>query len=63
MKFNRIYYVQAKVVVEARISIAANDEQEAFARANDGAWHGVVPNWDKSKITHIAEIVEGPKLN
>lgn len=56
MKFKHLYSVEAKVVVEVVLNIAANDEQEAFSRALDGAWHGVAPFWDKSKVTHIGEI-------
>jgi len=62
-KLNHLYYIPAKVVVEVVLHIAANDEQEAFARANDGAWHNVIPNWNKSKVTHIGEITIGPKIN
>jgi len=59
-----IYYVEAIVEVPVILEVTGLDEQEAFARANDGAWHGVMPvNWDKAKIKAVGTFTKGPGIN
>lgn len=63
-KFKNIYYAEVIVEVKATIQVAANDEQEAFARLNDGAWHGVLnTDWDHAKVKKLGTITKGPGLN
>jgi len=63
-QFKNLYYVEAIIEVPVTISVAANDDQHAFARANDGAWHNVNPhNYDNAKIKAIGPITKGPGLN
>lgn len=64
IKRKRIWYVEAIIEVPIILKVAANDEQEAFARANDGAWHGVIsPDYDKAKIKAVGRLTEGPGIN
>jgi hypothetical protein len=58
-----IYYVEAVVEVEVQIRVVGTSEQEAFSRLHDGAWHGVIPNWDKAKIKATAGYAKGPGIN
>lgn len=61
-----IWYVDAIVTTPMKLQVLAVDEQEAFARANDGAWHGCeqVPRaWDQAKIISIGTITKGPGTN
>lgn len=61
-----LFYVDAIITTPVKIHVSAIDEQEAFARANDGAWHGCYPqpiDWSQAKITHIGPITKGPGIN
>lgn len=59
-----LYYVQVLVEVSTVIQVQAVDEQEAFARANDGAWHGVIStDWDHAKIKAVGKFTKGPGIN
>jgi len=63
---NHLFYVDAIVTTPVKLHIRAVDEQEAFARAMDGVWHGCYPepiSWDKAKITHVGPITKGPGVN
>lgn len=66
MTKKHIYYVEAIVTTPVLIKVVAIDEQEAFARVNDGAWHGceqVPRTWDKAKVTHVGSFTKGPGIN
>ena len=66
MTKKHLYYVDAIVTTPVKIKVIAIDEQEAFARVMDGAWHGCEPEpkqWDQAKITHIGPIIKGPGIN
>ncbi len=63
MTKKHLYYVEAVVEVQVILKVTGEDEQEVFARANDGAWHGVTPNWNKSKIKSIGTFTKGPGIN
>jgi hypothetical protein len=58
-----LYYIEAIVEVPVRLDVLGIDEQEAFARANDGAWHGVHPNWDKAKVKAVGTFIKGPGIS
>lgn len=60
-----IWYVETKLVVPVVLSVVAIDDQEAFARANDGAWHSVKPDWDHAEtpLKVIGRIIKGPEIN
>jgi len=61
-----IWYVDAIIETPVQITVSAIDEQEAFARVNDGAWHGckqVPGTWDKAKVKAIGTFTKGPGLN
>ena len=63
-KFSNIWYVEAIIEVPVTIQIAANDENEAFGRAMDGAWHNVDPKqYNHAKIKMLGEIRKGPHLS
>lgn len=61
-----IYYVDAIVTTPVKIQVRATDEQEAFARTMNGAWHNCEAEpktWDKAKVTHVGPIKKGPGVN
>lgn len=61
-----LFYVDAIVSTPVKIAVIATDEQEAFARSMDGAWHSCEPHpttWDQAKITHMGPITKGPGIN
>jgi hypothetical protein len=59
-----LFYCDVIVEVKATIQVAADDDQEAFARLNDGAWHGVLrTEWDSAKVKKLGAITKGPGLN
>jgi hypothetical protein len=61
-----LWYVDAIVETPVKIRVTAIDEQEAFARVMDGAWHGCEPypvSWDKAKVKKIGPITKGPGIN
>ena len=59
-----IWYVEAIIEVPVVLKIVALDEQEAFARANDGAWHGgILADYDKAKIKAVGKFTQGPGIN
>ena len=59
-----IWYVEAIIEVPVVLKIAADNEQEAFARANDGAWHGVISSdYDHAKIKAVGKFTKGPGMN
>ena len=64
MNKRHIYYVEAILEVPVVLKVLGTDIQEAFARTNDGAWHGVMPvEWDKAKVKAIGSFTKGPGIN
>jgi hypothetical protein len=58
-----LYYVDAIITTPVKLHIRARNENEAFGRSMDGAWHGCYPeptDWSKAKVTHIGPITKGP---
>lgn len=59
-----IYYIEAIVEVAVVVQVKAVDEQEAFGRLMDGAWHNVDPKqWDKAKVKMMGGMTKGPGIN
>lgn len=63
-KFNNIWYVEAMILVPVTVQIAANDEQEAFSRLMDGAWHNVDPKqYNGAVVKSVGTFTKGPSIN
>lgn len=61
-----IFYIDAVVTTPVKIQVIAIDEDDAFSRAMDGAWHGCDPfpkQWDKAKVNSIQFVAKGPGIN
>lgn len=49
-----IYFVEAIIEVPVVLKVLGTDEQEAFARINDGAWHDVMSvDYNKAKVKAV----------
>jgi len=59
-----VFYVEAILEVPVVLKILGIDEQEAFARTNDGAWHDIMAvDLDKAKVKAIGAFTKGPGIN
>lgn len=61
-KHSNIWYVEAFVLVPAILHVKADNEQEAFARAIDGAWHNVVYDSNKAQVKSVGNFTKGPGI-
>lgn len=50
MKFAKRYEFDAYVLVRAKVTVLGNDVDDAKNRLEEGAWHGVVPNFDQAQV-------------